>query len=143
MHSLDDLKRLLGALPQPLASRPSISEPVACDCPFVHRTSVLMADGEVVSCANMYAETIGRLDSGTSLTSVWNNDRMRALRTSLGTDHEWQQCRHCWFREIRYAEQRLHFANASTEQTLESLAQPAKYQPIAWDFRKHQSKTPP
>lgn len=143
MLSLAELRQLHDRLPEVPAAPPQDGA-AAADCLFMHRTVVLMADGEVVTCANMYAETVGRFDGSMTLASIWNNARMQALRSSLGTEHEWRQCRHCWFREIRYAEQRGRFAaDQDGGATLESLTRPAQYQPIAWDFRGHREKAKP
>lgn len=99
-----------------------------------------MADGEVVTCANMYAENVGHLDKSTHFSSLWNNERMQSVRRTLGTENEWVQCQRCWFREIRYAEQRSSWAALGGVATQASLAKPAEYQPISWDFRKEQAE---
>jgi radical SAM protein with 4Fe4S-binding SPASM domain len=108
------------------------------ECMFIHRTAVIMTDGEVVTCANMYAENVGHLGREAAFTDIWNNDRMQSVRSAIGTPDEWSQCTHCWFREIRYGEQRAQWATQGGPATQESLRRPAKYQPISWDFRKQQ-----
>lgn len=100
-------------------------------CIFFHRTAVVMADGEVTSCANMYAEHIGHLDEVERFGDVWNNERMTDLRASFGTEREWAQCRSCWFREIRYAEQRA----AWSERRDCELRDATEFTEEAWDFR--------
>ncbi|MFM9915336.1 MAG: SPASM domain-containing protein [Rhizobacter sp.] len=108
------------------------------ECMFIHRTGVIMADGEVVTCANMYAENVGHLEREPSFASIWNNARMQSVRTALGSPDEWSQCAHCWFREIRYGEQRVQWARSGSSAAQASLVRPAKYQAISWDFRKQQ-----
>ncbi|RYE38989.1 MAG: SPASM domain-containing protein [Hyphomicrobiales bacterium] len=137
MLSLEDLKRLHDRM-RDVPAHPA--QPQPAECLFIHRTAVVMADGEVVTCANMYAENVGYLKAGTSFHSLWNNERMQSVRGALGTADEWKQCKNCWFREIRYSEQRVQWASPSQGDSRASLAQPAEYQPIAWDFRKEQAE---
>ena len=101
-------------------------------CLFFHRTAVIMADGEVVTCANFYAENVGKIDHQSSLRSVWNGSRMQAVRASFRTASEWDQCRSCWFREIKYHSQRSAWANGQTF----SLEEGTCYQERSWDFRR-------
>lgn len=101
-------------------------------CLFFHRTAVIMADGEVVTCANFYAENVGKIDHQNSLWSVWNGSRMQAVRASFGTASEWDQCRSCWFREIKYHSQRSAWANHQAF----SLEECTRYQERSWDFRR-------
>jgi radical SAM protein with 4Fe4S-binding SPASM domain len=110
----------------------------AAECMFIHRTAVIMADGEVVTCANMYAENVGHLERAATFGEIWNNDRMQSVRGALGSADEWSQCTRCWFREIRYGEQRAQWASNGSPAAQESLIRPAKYQPISWDFRDQQ-----
>ncbi len=99
-------------------------------CLFFHRTGVIMADGEVVTCANMYAAHAGQLDRQTSFLDVWNGDAMQSVRGTLGTEQEWSQCRSCWFREIRYHAQR----EAWDRRQSYSLENDTKFTDAAWDF---------
>jgi len=99
-------------------------------CPYFHRTAVIMADGEVVSCANFFAENVGYLGPETPLSTVWNGQRMRDLRGDFGTEFEWTQCRNCWFREIGYYRQRKEWH----ERSVVSIDQPTRYSEDAWDF---------
>lgn len=141
MLSNEELRRLYAnTVTPPAPDQQATTNRLPSDCLFIHRTAVVMADGEVVTCANMYAENVGRLGPDTPFMSVWNNQRMRSLRASFGTAQEWQQCRHCWFREIRYGEQRLLWAGQDSQANQSTLAQPADYQVVAWDFRKAQSE---
>jgi len=100
-------------------------------CPYFHRTAVIMADGEVVTCANFYAENVGHLASE-SFAEVWNGDRMVSLRADFGTDKEWPQCKSCWFREIRYARQR----EAWHEDDATIVHQETAYSARAWNFTR-------
>lgn len=135
MLSIEDLKKLHDEAKAVAVDR-STAEPA--ECIFIHRTAVIMADGEVVTCANMYAENVGHLKKDVNFSSLWNNDRMQSVRGTLNTEKEWEQCKKCWFREIRYAEQRNIWANFGGERTQASLAKKVEYQPIAWDFIKEQ-----
>jgi len=51
-----------------------------------------MADGEVVTCANMFAESVGRLDEQAGFLEIWNGARFASVRACLGTADEWHQC---------------------------------------------------
>ena len=102
-------------------------------CLFFHRTAVVMADGEVVSCANMFAENVGRLSETTGFLDIWNGPRLTSLRSCFGTDREWDQCRTCWFREVRYHSQRQAWARRD----LYSLEAGSDYQEPSWDFRRY------
>lgn len=62
------------------------------DCLFIRRTAVIMADGEVVTCANMFAESVGRLDEQAGFLEIWNGARFASVRACLGTADEWHQC---------------------------------------------------
>lgn len=137
--TLDSLKKLYEQTLEHSTSRTSGG---VTECMFIHRTAVIMADGEVVTCANMYAENVGYLEREASFANIWNNDRMQSVRTALGSPDEWSQCSHCWFREIRYGEQRAQWATSGSPAAQASLARPAKYQAISWDFRKQQKGSP-
>lgn len=101
-------------------------------CPYFQRTAVIMADGEVISCANFYAENVGHLDASTTLSQIWNGERLRGLRADFGTETEWEQCRSCWMREARYHQQREEFH----ARTAGSLGKPARYSEKAWSFTR-------
>lgn len=98
--TLDSLKKLYEQTLEHSISRTSGG---VTECMFIHRTAVIMADGEVVTCANMYAEHVGYLEREASLANIWNNDRMQSVRTALGSPDEWSQCSHCWFRKFATA----------------------------------------
>ncbi|WP_108661347.1 SPASM domain-containing protein [Acuticoccus kandeliae] len=100
-------------------------------CPYFHRTSVIMADGEVVTCANFYAENAGHLQDA-PLSSIWNGKRLRHLRADFGTEREWTQCRTCWFREIGYHQQRQEW-HARQDPNVDT---PAGYTDEAWSFTR-------
>ncbi len=118
----------------PLPGAPSTGAARDATCLFIHRTGVVMADGEVVVCANMYAEHAGRLAEGTRFLDVWNGDALASVRRALGTAEEWSQCRSCWYRESRYHAQRAAWSARSAS----LLDQPVQYSPRAWDFRAAQ-----
>ncbi|NUB44151.1 SPASM domain-containing protein [Fertoebacter nigrum] len=101
-------------------------------CLFFHRTAVIMVDGEVVTCANFFAEHAGRLDAATGLEAIWNGPRMQGVRAAFGTEAEWPQCRNCWFREIKYHSQR----SAWEKHEPAALKQGAAYTEKSWDFRR-------
>jgi len=103
---------------------------VDSNCLFFHRTGVIMVDGEVVTCANMYAASAGKLDQQTSFLDVWNGEAMQSVRACFGTEMEWNQCRSCWFREIKYHSQREAWAN----QQQYSLESDTQFTSKAWDF---------
>lgn len=137
MNTLDSLKHLYKKTTQHPIARPS--EPTS-ECLFIHRTGVIMADGELVTCANMYAENVGHLTPEKSFDSVWNNERLQSVRQSMGTESEWTQCQRCWFREIRYAEQRKRWAESGSTAVQDSIEKPVEYRTKSWDFRKEQMK---
>lgn len=88
-----------------------------------------MADGEVVTCANFYAENVGNLEDK-PLSEIWTDKRLTELRRDFGTEQEWSQCRSCWFREIGYSEQRREWH----ERHNPSLDKPSNYTERAWNF---------
>lgn len=137
MNTLDSLKHLYEKTTQIPITR--YSEPTS-ECLFIHRTGVIMADGELVTCANMYAENVGHLTPEKSFDSVWNNERLQSVRQSMGTESEWAQCQRCWFREIRYAEQRERWAESGSTAVQDSIEKPVEYRTKSWDFRKEQMK---
>lgn len=101
-------------------------------CPYFHRTSVIMVDGEVVTCANFYAENAGYLDRDGALSRIWNGERMRDLRAAFGTDREWTQCRSCWFREVGYSTQRQEWHDRRKTR----VENPVGYTEEAWSFTR-------
>ncbi|WP_083195227.1 SPASM domain-containing protein [Pararhodobacter sp. CCB-MM2] len=101
-------------------------------CPYFHRTAVIMVDGEVVSCANFYAESIGKLGNEGNLPEIWNNDRFQDLRQSFGTINEWSQCKSCWFREAGYARQRDEWHSGLAP----NVEAKSTYSERAWDFTR-------
>ena len=138
MHTLHSLKQLYEKTKSNAPAARSSEH--ASECLFIHRTAVVMADGEVVTCANMYAENVGRLSTEQEFFSIWNNERLQSVRSTLGTEKEWAQCQRCWFREIRYAEQRDQWAASGSAAVQASIGKPVEYQTISWDFRKEQKK---
>ncbi|PWB84333.1 MAG: hypothetical protein C3F11_01910 [Methylocystaceae bacterium] len=92
-----------------------------------------MVDGEVVTCANMFAENVGQLGRPNSFLSIWDGERMQSVRNSLNTKFEWKQCQTCWFREIRYHSQREAWARREFYE----LAEGSDYRAPSWDFRRY------
>ncbi len=93
-----------------------------------------MADGEVVTCANMYAASAGTLSASSSFQSIWNGEVMQSVRASLNTEQEWDQCRSCWYREIKYHSQRAQWAAGEHY----PLTEATSFSEKAWDFRDRQ-----
>jgi len=112
-------------------TEPTIGRPLD-KCPYFHRTAVIMSDGQVVTCANFYAEDVGQLGADNTLSDLWRGDRLTQVRADFGTDKEWDQCTSCWFREIGYAAQR----QAWHEDAPVSLDDPTTYTPRAWSFTR-------
>lgn len=103
-------------------------------CNWMHRTALIMSDGEVTSCGKHYGARVGYLDAKTSLWDVWNGSAMRSLRASYGTSEMWEQCRHCWLREIKWSAQR-RARDASRDYPL--LEKPTDFTQSAWDYREY------
>jgi radical SAM protein with 4Fe4S-binding SPASM domain len=102
-------------------------------CPFVHRTGVLSSNGDVLICANMFAEIAGSVADGRPFQDVWNGPVLTEVRSALDTPHEWDACRSCWFREVQYASQR----DAAARRERFDLDNPGEITEEAWDFRRH------
>lgn len=94
-----------------------------------------MADGEVVTCANMFAESAGHLEQSANFMDIWNGTRLASVRQDFGTPAEWRQCRTCWFREVRYDAQREAWARKEACEPTDNQ----EYRPLSWDFRRYRS----
>lgn len=103
-------------------------------CQYFHRTGVIMADGELVTCANMYAGSAGHLSERMTFLDLWNGEAMRSVRASFGTDKEWEQCRACWYREIKYHSQRRAWMAGESY----ALTAGTQFSAQAWDFRGYE-----
>ena len=100
-------------------------------CMFIHRTGVLMADGEVPTCTAPFVRVAGRLDEARSFWDIWNGSTMCGVREALNTPAEWDQCRHCWYREGRYQSQR---AQVDPSADSYDLTRHDVFTDEAWDF---------
>ncbi len=100
-------------------------------CIYIHRTGVLLSDGEMVTCGIQHAERAGVLQPGDDFLSLWNGPTMQAVRRDLNTAKEWQQCRDCWFRQSRYYLQR----ELRAERQAYSMRNIAAFSAKAWDHR--------
>lgn len=105
-------------------------EPV---CNWMHRTAIIMSDGEVTTCGKHYGAQVGRLVAGTRLWDVWNGPAMRSLRAGFGTRAMWDQCQHCWLREIKWHSQR----QAKDAEHAFELSAGMDFSQSAWDYRKY------
>lgn len=113
---------------------PLLDDTRDASCNWMHRTAIIMSDGEVITCGKHYGEQVGHMLPGqTRLWDVWNGAAMQSLRASFGTPQMWTQCRHCWLREIKWHTQRqakdLHrdYAVVNTRMN---------FTPEAWDYRR-------
>lgn len=102
-------------------------------CVYMHRTGVILSNGEVNTCAAPYVKTVGHLQEQ-SFPAVWLGDAMQALRADIGTEREWKQCRHCWFREINYSNQRRE----RHDRKAFDYSKGSHYSLDAWDFRDYE-----
>ena len=111
---------------------PPLPRKVAVDrtCLYIHRTAVVMADGETVACGNFFAEHTGQLDEHGSFLDVWNGTRIAAIREALNTPHEHEQCRNCWLREVRYHSNRRRRENGSGI----DIETASRFEAQSWDF---------
>lgn len=103
------------------------------ECNWMHRTAIIMADGEVITCGKHYGEQVGHLDESHRLLDLWNGPRMQSLRESYGTPHMWDQCKDCWLRELKWHSQRKAKDVAMPNQHGEGM----DYSVPAWDYRRY------
>jgi radical SAM protein with 4Fe4S-binding SPASM domain len=102
-------------------------------CNWMHRTAIIMADGEVTTCGKHYGIQVGVMNEQRSLHDIWNGSAMRSLRESFGTPHMWDQCRACWLREIKWHSQR----QAKDNRQDYSLEEGMDFSAEAWDYRAY------
>lgn len=102
-------------------------------CNWVHRTGIIMSDGEVITCGKHYGIRVGYLDEETSLFDIWNGSDMRSLRRGFKTGVIWAQCRDCWLREIKWHTQR----QAKDNNLPFSFDCKMDYTNEAWDYRSY------
>jgi radical SAM protein with 4Fe4S-binding SPASM domain len=103
------------------------------ECNWMHRTAIVMADGEVITCGKHYGEQVGHLTDENSLWDIWNGPKMHSLRDGFGRAHMWEQCKDCWLRELKWHSQR----QAKDLSTPYSLADGMDYTEAAWDYRRY------
>lgn len=122
------------ARPAPIAARAvlpaALREP---ECNWMHRTAIIMADGEVITCGKHYGEQVGHLDDQTTLWDLWNGPKMLSLRDGFGQPHMWEQCKDCWLRELKWHSQR----EAKDLSRPYDLAAGMDYSEAAWDYRRY------
>jgi radical SAM protein with 4Fe4S-binding SPASM domain len=123
--------------PEPMSSQTwdratsiALREP---ECNWMHRTAIIMADGEVITCGKHYGEQVGHLNQNNSLWDLWNGPRMHSLRAGFGTSCMWDQCKDCWLRELKWHSQR----QAKDLIAPYSLANTMDYSEAAWDYRRY------
>jgi len=102
-------------------------------CTWMHRTGIIMSDGEVITCGKHYGERVGIMNEQVTFGDLWNGSRMQSLRKSFGTPEMWRQCRECWLRELRWHAQRC----ARNEGRPYLDDDPANYSHSAWDYRDY------
>jgi radical SAM protein with 4Fe4S-binding SPASM domain len=103
------------------------------ECNWMHRTAIIMADGEVITCGKHYGEQVGHLSDTLSLWDLWNGPRMHSLRESFGKPHMWEQCKDCWLRELKWHSQR----KAKDVSSQVGLNDGMDYSQAAWDYRRY------
>ncbi|MEO5669137.1 MAG: radical SAM protein, partial [Ramlibacter sp.] len=126
----------LPPMPPPRPQRETIEAQLSMrepECNWMHRTAIIMADGEVITCGKHYGEQVGHLDERTSLWDIWNGPRMQSLRDGFGRPHMWDQCKDCWLRELKWHSQR----EAKDLSRPYSLADGMDYTRAAWDYRRY------
>ena len=102
-------------------------------CNWMHRTAIIMSDGEVTTCGKHYGLPVGHLNERTTLWDIWNGPAMHSLRDGFGQPHMWEQCKSCWLREIKWHSQR----QAKDHAQAYSLEAPMDFSEAAWDYRQY------
>ena len=119
-----------GRKPQGTPVRAAAREAV---CNWMHRTAIIMSDGEVTTCGKHYGMQVGHLDDQTTLWDVWNGPKMRSLRDGFGRQGMWEQCKACWLREIKWHSQR----QAKDLSRPYSFEERMDFSQAAWDYREY------
>ena len=104
-------------------------------CTWMHRTAIIMSDGEVTTCGKHYGEQVGELSEQTRFIDIWNGLPMQSLRKSFSTPSMWKQCRDCWLRELKWHSQRC----AKNEGDAYLDEKPSDFSHEAWDYRDYDS----
>lgn len=102
-------------------------------CNWMHRTAIIMSDGEVTTCGKHYGIGVGNLHEAGSLDAIWNGPAMCSLRAAFAAGTPWDQCRACWLREIRWHAQR----QAKDRNEAYAHQTPMDYTQQAWDYRTY------
>ncbi len=102
-------------------------------CAWMHRTGIIMSDGEVTTCGKHYGERVGVLSGEVAFMDLWNGVSMQSLRESFGTPRMWKQCSDCWLRELKWHTQRC--AKDEGRTCLDD--DPCNYSHSAWDYRDY------
>lgn len=136
-HESPPLMLEAGAAPLPVASVPATHPAPLVEreaqCNWMHRTAIIMSDGEVTTCGKHYGLPVGHLDGHNTLWDIWNGPAMHSLRAGFGQPHMWDQCKACWLREIKWHSQR----QAKDQAQPYSLEAPMDFSEAAWDYRQH------
>jgi MoaA/NifB/PqqE/SkfB family radical SAM enzyme len=111
----------------PVIAPPAMDE----GCMFIHRTSVVMCDGDVWVCPVPHTKLAGRFEGETRFLEIWNGANLQDVRSRFGTPSEWDVCKNCFYREGRYKSQR---ARADARQTRYDLTQGSVFTSKTWDF---------
>jgi MoaA/NifB/PqqE/SkfB family radical SAM enzyme len=115
----------------------AVTSPQRDGCIFIRRTGTVLADGEVPTCGAPFVKTAGVINQTSSFMSIWNGALMEEVRAMINTPAEWEQCRHCWYREGAYQRQRQAIAAGHRPE----MTEPSNFTEETWDFRKN-DKTP-
>jgi radical SAM protein with 4Fe4S-binding SPASM domain len=118
---------------QTTAAHDAQAAPREGECNWMHRTAIIMSDGEVTTCGKHYGMQVGHLDERTCLQDLWNGTKMHSLRRCWGTANMWEQCKACWLREIRWHSQR----QAKDLAKAFDLRDPMDFSNAAWDYRSY------
>lgn len=102
-------------------------------CTWMHRTGIIMSDGEVTTCGKHFGQRVGMLGTTHSFWNIWNGSAMRDLRATFGTDRMWPQCQSCWLRELKWHSQRM----AKNNGQVFSDYSKSHFSPLAWDYRHY------
>jgi len=118
------------AVPAAAAAPPQA--PAKDRCMYVHRNSVIMADGDVMVCPTAGTKVAGQLQAAPSFWEIWNGPTMQDVRTAFDTPREWGVCRTCWYRASRYNTMRQE-AQSTGSQT---VVREEQLDEEMWDFSR-------
>ena len=120
----------VGASSEPPVPR---AQPHLGRCPFIRRTAVVNANGDVPTCTVPVAPIAGNLMRAPSFADIWNGDALTDVRGAMDTPGEWEMCRNCYNREGHWAEQRAAAAKHDRydHESAETFTEEA------WNYRRH------